>query len=99
MSENLMIAESAVREALAPVLDWFQSDEEAERPLVDILRDVVQELVADREDNLKYQNIEHDLRRQVELSDSYGGPRVDEFGDRVRAEVVKRLEAIRTGSR
>lgn len=33
---------------LAPVLDWYQSDEEAARPPMDILRDIVDDLQSDR---------------------------------------------------
>lgn len=33
---------------LAPVLDWYQSDEESARPPMDILRDIVDDLQSDR---------------------------------------------------
>lgn len=37
-----------VRNALGPVLDWYQSDEEADRPLADIAADVAADLSEDR---------------------------------------------------
>lgn len=40
-------------EVLKPVLDWFQSDEQPPRPPMEILRDVVAELQADRRVSLK----------------------------------------------
>jgi len=45
--------ENEVRQILAPVLDWFQSDEHPARPIMDILRDVVAELQQERADNLR----------------------------------------------
>lgn len=97
MNESLMIRESDVREALAPVLDWFQSEEDAERPLVSILRDVVQELIDDRNDNLAFGRLAGELRMELDNSDSYGGPRVDEGGDRAKRKILERMEAIRAG--
>lgn len=38
----------AIREALAPVIDWYQSDEHPGRNTVDIVRDVVSDLQEDR---------------------------------------------------
>jgi hypothetical protein len=38
----------AIREALAPVIDWYQSDEVPGRNTVDIVRDVVADLQEDR---------------------------------------------------
>jgi hypothetical protein len=37
-----------IREALAPVIDWYQSDEVPGRNTADIVRDVVADLEADR---------------------------------------------------
>lgn len=34
--------------ALGPVLDWYQSDEEPDRDVLDIVRDAVADLIADR---------------------------------------------------
>lgn len=48
-----MIDDDNVSKALAPVLDWFQSDEHEPRPTLDILRDVVAELQMDRQVSLK----------------------------------------------
>jgi hypothetical protein len=39
---------------LAPVLDWYQSDEHPDRPTLDILRDIVADLQTDRAENLRY---------------------------------------------
>lgn len=40
--------DSALVEALEPVLHWYQSDEEHARPLIDIVRDIVADLQSDR---------------------------------------------------
>lgn len=41
-----------VRDALAPVLHWYQSDEDADRSTGNILEDMVSDLQRDREDAL-----------------------------------------------
>lgn len=41
-----------IREALGPVIDWYQSDEHPRRNTVDIVRDVVSDLEADRKASL-----------------------------------------------
>lgn len=41
-------AEAAARAALGPVLDWYQPDEEMERPLPELIADAAEDLVADR---------------------------------------------------
>ena len=38
---------------LAPVLDWYQSDERQEREPLDIIRDIVDDLQSDRSANLR----------------------------------------------
>ena len=38
---------------LAPVLDWYQSDEQPERAPLDILRDIVDDLQSDRSANIR----------------------------------------------
>lgn len=43
----------AIREALEPVLDWYQSDEVPGRNTVDIVKDVVEDLQKDRADSLR----------------------------------------------
>ena len=46
----------SIRDLLAilePVLDWYQSDEQPERPPLEILRDIVADLQTDRAENLK----------------------------------------------
>lgn len=42
-----------LREALEPVLHWYQSDEHPERPLLDIVADVVADLQHDRTEALQ----------------------------------------------
>lgn len=42
------IASKDLFAVLAPVIDWYQSDEHPQRPLLDILRDVVDDLQSDR---------------------------------------------------
>jgi len=48
MSATPPAAVDGLVRALQPVLDWYQSDEHEERPLVDIIRDVVADLQSDR---------------------------------------------------
>ncbi len=43
----------ATRDALAPVLDWYQSDEHEPRPTEDIVADAVADLVSDRDEVLR----------------------------------------------
>lgn len=50
-----MSKDTELRKILEPVLDWFQSDEEDERPTEDVLREVVQTLQEDRRDLLDLQ--------------------------------------------
>lgn len=60
MSESESNSESRVKAVLnddllavlAPVLDWYQSDEHPEREPLDILRDIVADLQSDRADSL-----------------------------------------------
>lgn len=61
-------AEAAARSALGPVLDWYQSDEEHDRPLPDLISDAAADLAADREELLA-------LRRALaEIRDRTGEP-------------------------
>jgi hypothetical protein len=46
--QNHAAPSNGLREALEPVLHWYQSDEQDERPLEDIVRDVVTDLQHDR---------------------------------------------------
>lgn len=46
-----------VKEAIAPVLDWYQPDEEADRPLHEIITDIVEDLEEDRADCLRMRRI------------------------------------------
>jgi hypothetical protein len=69
--------EPAVRAALGPVLDWYQSDEEHDRPLPDLIADAAADLAADREELLA-------LRRALaEIRDRTGEP-----GTRAAAEAA-----------
>lgn len=40
--------EAAARAALGPVLDWYQPDEHADRPLADLIADAAEDLASDR---------------------------------------------------
>lgn len=51
------MADDPIRRALAPVLHWYQSDEQPERPTLDIVRDIVEDLEEDRADNLRMRRI------------------------------------------
>lgn len=69
--------EAAARSALGPVLDWYQSDEEHDRPLPDMIADAAADLAADREELLA-------LRRALaEIRDRTGEPET-----RARAEAA-----------
>lgn len=70
-------AEAAARAALGPVLDWYQSDEEPDRPLPELISDAAQDLAADRAELLA-------LRRALaEIRDRTGEP-----GTRAAAEAA-----------
>lgn len=56
----------AIREKLAPVLDWYQSDEHPGRNTVDIVADVVEDLQTDRAAVLAAQRVALDAKRQCE---------------------------------
>ena len=43
----------AMREALNPVWHWYQPDDRPDRPLIDILSDVVGNLIDDRDELLR----------------------------------------------
>lgn len=61
-------AEAAARAALGPVLDWYQPDEEQDRPLPELIADAAQDLAADRAELLA-------LRRALaEIRDRTGEP-------------------------
>ena len=60
----MMLAQAqldAVQAAVAPVLDWYQSDEQPPRPLAEIVADVVADLQADRTELLGLRSW-HDAR-------------------------------------
>jgi hypothetical protein len=70
-------AEAAARAALGPVLDWYQPDEEQDRPLPELIADAAQDLAADRAELLA-------LRRALaEIRDRTGEP-----GTRAAAEAA-----------
>jgi len=48
------VTQGDLRQVLLPVLHWYQSDEHPERPLLDIVIDIVADLQTDRADALKY---------------------------------------------
>jgi hypothetical protein len=47
----------AVRQAIAPVIDWYQPDEEHPRLTVDIVKDAVADLQSDRTDAASWQAV------------------------------------------
>lgn len=51
-----------IREALAPVIDWYHSDEHPDRNTVDIVSDVVSDLQEDRAALINAQRIAQDAR-------------------------------------
>lgn len=70
-------AEAAARAALGPVLDWYQPDEEQDRPLPELIADAARDLAADRAELLA-------LRRALaEIRDRTGEP-----GTRAAAEAA-----------
>lgn len=70
-------AGAAARAALGPVLDWYQPDEEPDRPLPELIADAAQDLAADRAELLA-------LRRALaEIRDRTGEP-----GTRAAAEAA-----------
>lgn len=52
-----------IREALAPVMDWYQSDEHPGRNTVDIVQDVVSDLVDDRTALINAQKVAQHAQR------------------------------------
>lgn len=56
---------STLLAVLAPVLDWYQPDDQPQRPLLDIVRDVVSDLQSDRKDALAYKNRTEQYRELV----------------------------------
>ncbi len=66
-------AEAAARSAFGPVLDWYQPDEEPDRPLNDLITDAAADLAADREELLA-------LRQALaEIRDRTGEPETREL--------------------
>jgi hypothetical protein len=47
----------AIRQAIAPVIDWYQSDEHHPRLTVDIIKDIVADLQKDRAEVLKLRRV------------------------------------------
>lgn len=70
IKDHTTLNDHQVRTALAPVIDWFQSDEQPERPTMDILREVVKELVEDRHQLLAIQRILGGAFAATELPDT-----------------------------
>jgi hypothetical protein len=59
-SANKRIAEleASYRKAIEPAIDWFQSDEHAERPTLEIIAEIVEELQSDRKQLLKLKPVD-----------------------------------------
>ena len=55
-----------IREALEPVIDWYQSDEVPERNTLDIVQDVVSDLVEDRTALINAQRLAQNAKRLSE---------------------------------
>lgn len=85
-----------IGEAIAPVLDWFQSDEHPPRPTADILRDVVEELRNDRQDVLRMSAA---LRRCVSALDGLLGDRDLPEDDRPGVVAMREAMAALDGCR
>lgn len=73
-------AEAAARAALGPVLDWYQSDEHADRPLAEIIADAAEDLASDRSELIALR------RAMAEIRDRTG-----EAGTRALAERALQL--------
>lgn len=54
--------DARIAEALAPVMHWYQSDEHPNRPVHEILADVVSDLQTDRAASLRYHAAEAGLK-------------------------------------
>jgi hypothetical protein len=81
--------EAAARSALGPVLDWYQPDEEMERPLPELIADAAEGLVADRTELLA-------LRRSlIGIRDRTGEPETREAAD----AALGRLRLALSGTR
>lgn len=66
-----------IREALEPVIDWYQSDEHPSRDTVDIVEDIVADLQMDRNDSLKCRKALREIRQEAERCYSFQGGRID----------------------
>ncbi|MCR9098270.1 MAG: hypothetical protein NXI30_28955 [bacterium] len=55
-------AEAAARAALGPVLDWYQPDEHADRPLADLIADAAEDLASDRAELLALRHAMAEIR-------------------------------------
>lgn len=80
---------------LAPVLDWYQSDEHPERAPLDILRDIVADLQSDRADNLQLRRTMARVRdTAIAMKDSRPGSVILAEGpERLRAMACESLSA------
>jgi hypothetical protein len=54
--------EAAARAALGPVLDWYQPDEHADRPLADLIADAAEDLASDRAELIALRRALTDIR-------------------------------------
>jgi len=80
-----------IREALEPVIDWYQSDEHPGRRTVDIVQDVVSDLQLDRSHCLQVQRLAQDAKRMCEE----GAP---VSAHNLACEVLKILRSVKEGS-
>jgi hypothetical protein len=81
----------AIRQAIEPVLDWYQSDEEQPRLTVDIIKDIVADLQSDRDNILKLRNAAVFAVKEVRAW--MGNWNADAI-DRMRADFVRMAERL-----
>lgn len=68
-----------LRAALGEILSWYQSDEELDRPLEDILGDIASDMPGDRQASLWVSRCHLPLLSQLELAEGWLGQPSDEF--------------------
>jgi len=57
-----------IANAVAPVIDWFQSDEKTPRPLEDIVKDIVGALQGDRAEVIQLRRRNQERRDNIKYS-------------------------------
>jgi hypothetical protein len=83
----------AVRQAIAPVIDWYQPDEEHPRLTVDIVKDAVADLQSDREACLRLTSAA--TFAATEIRAWMGNWNADAI-DRMRGDFVRVAERLET---